>query len=359
MRFEFSHRISRTALCAAAVLVALSLVIASCGDDDDPNGPPDDFVFATDSASSYARVDRMGMPAVATAVITSKDAYNAGDPTADAVFAGEIETNVMALHAALDDDLTGLDLTPCATMECVDEQVEPYVVPDVLRLDTAMPSGFPNGRALEDQVVDVTLALVLLDLGEHAVTTFADIPLNPPANDVSFSSAFPYLAPTNTNAVPAPPFFFAANPASEYTRVDRMGVPAVATALIASKDEYNAGDPVDDADFAEERRDNISALHQALDDDLEGLGFAPCATLRCASQLGQVAVPDVLTLDMSMAAGFPNGRRLPDQVIDLTLAVVLLHLDSLEVTTFADIPLNPDANDVDFLSAFPYLAESQ
>lgn len=358
MRFELSHRISRTALCAAAVLVALSLVIASCGDDDDPNGPPDEFVFATDSASSYTRVDRMGMPAVATAVITSKDAYNAGDPVGDAAFLSEIDAKIMTLHAALDDDLTGLGLTPCATLECGDEQVAPYVVPDVLRLDTAMPSGFPNGRGLQDQVIDVTLALLLLDLDVHTVTTFADIPLNPPANDVAFSSAFPYLAPTNTNPVPDP-FLFATNPASEYTRVDRMGAPAVATALIASKDEYNAGDPVDDADFAQERRDNISALHAALDDDLEGLGLTPCPTLRCASQLGQVAVPDVLTLDTSMAAGFPNGRRLPDQVIDLTLAVVLLHLDSLEVTTFADIPLNPDANDVDFLSAFPYLAESQ
>ena len=64
-----------------------------------------------------SRVDRMGMPAVATAVITSKNAYNQANPSDDAagVFVSEIVANVGAIHAALDDDLTSLGLTPCAT----------------------------------------------------------------------------------------------------------------------------------------------------------------------------------------------------------------------------------------------------
>src|SRR5688572_17102524 len=49
--------------------------------DDTDTTPPDPFVFATDPATAYARVDRMGMPAVARDVIASDDAYNAANPT--------------------------------------------------------------------------------------------------------------------------------------------------------------------------------------------------------------------------------------------------------------------------------------
>ncbi len=44
----------------------------------------DGYAFATDDASAYTRVDRAGMPAINTAVISSKDAYNAADPVDDA-----------------------------------------------------------------------------------------------------------------------------------------------------------------------------------------------------------------------------------------------------------------------------------
>ncbi len=75
-------------------------------------------------------------------------------------------------------------------------------MPDAIRIDTSMPAAFPNGRPLDAPVVDVTLALVLLDLGTPgdcggnpcSVTTFAELPLNPPANDVPFSQTFPFLA---------------------------------------------------------------------------------------------------------------------------------------------------------------------
>ena len=163
----------------------------------------DPFVFAVDPPEAYARVDRMGMPAIATAVITSKDNYNAADPSDDAAgtFVGEIVANVTAVHAALDDDLTSLGLTPCGgsatepTVGACIDQAAPLVVPDTLTLDVSAAAGFPNGRALPDQVIDLTLAVVLLDLSVHDVTTFAGLPLNPPANDLPFPADFPYLAP--------------------------------------------------------------------------------------------------------------------------------------------------------------------
>jgi hypothetical protein len=210
----------------------LPLVLLACGDDEDTDGdddddnvptdtdttdtdtdtdtvdtddtdttPPDPFVFATDPATAYLRVDRMGMPAVATAVIATDDAYNAANPTDDIAgdFVGEITASVEFLHNELDGDLAALvpPLTPCGTAECVNEQAGMYVLPDTLTLDTTIYAAFPNGRLLEDPAIDLTLALLLLDLDVHPVTTFADLPLNPPANDVPFPTTFPYLAPAH------------------------------------------------------------------------------------------------------------------------------------------------------------------
>lgn len=193
-------RVSVARLVTFGLAFCLGVGALACSDDDDDNndGVPDDpFVFAMDAPASYTRVDRMGMPAIATAVISSgnKDAYNEDSPAGDAAghWVADITNNVMALHGALDDDLSGLGLTPCATGDCVG-QAAPLVVPDVLSVDPSAASGFPNGRRLSDPVIDVTLAVVLLDLATHPVTLFADLPLNPPANDRVFSNAFPYLA---------------------------------------------------------------------------------------------------------------------------------------------------------------------
>ena len=154
----------------------------------------DAFEIADDPASAYTRVDRLGMPGVATALITDKDAYNAGDPSDDEAFVAEITTAVETVHAALDDDVMAAGLTPCAPADCV-AAAAPLVVPDTIQIDASMPSGFPNGRRLDDPVMDVVLGLLMLDLEAHPVTTLAELPLNPPANDKAFSEAFPYLAP--------------------------------------------------------------------------------------------------------------------------------------------------------------------
>ena len=162
------------------------------------------WAFRTDDPGDYTRVDRMGMPAVATALIndlagTNKNAYNDGDPADDAAgtFVPELVANIDGLHAALDDDLLGLGLVPCtggAGGSCV-AQGAPLIIPDTLTIDTSAPAGFPNGRTLPDPVIDVTLAVVLLDLsapGQDA-TTFVGV-LNPAANDAEFLDTFPYLA---------------------------------------------------------------------------------------------------------------------------------------------------------------------
>ncbi len=167
----------------------------STSDSDSTTGS-DAFVFASDPPESYARVDRMGMPATATALISSKDAFNAASLIDDAngAFLQELAQSVSTLHDILDDDLVALGLTPCDTITCTYVQTSLHVFPDTLKLDLTNPPGFPNGRRLSDPVIDLTLAVLFLDLEVHTVDTFADIPVNPPANDVTFSPVFPFLA---------------------------------------------------------------------------------------------------------------------------------------------------------------------
>lgn len=183
------------------------------------------FNFRTELPSSYTRVDRMGMPAVATALVGAtpdeamptpplaerKNSYNDGNPSDDAMltFAGELLRNLGNLHAALDDDLAGLGLTPCSMSvpeggtlpECVAQTVGAggpavvsLIVPDTLKLNPAAASTFPNGRALADPVIDITLSVALLRISMHGPGTLAGVPVNPAANDVDFLETFPYLA---------------------------------------------------------------------------------------------------------------------------------------------------------------------
>jgi hypothetical protein len=164
-------------------------------DTDTTGGDP--YVFDDSPPEDYDQVDRMGMPAVNTAVIMSKDAYNESTPTDDAegTFVSEIVDSVTFLHSALDDDLADADLVPCMPDDCV-AQGAPLVVPDTIKIDLTGDPGFPNGRLPADPVVDVTLAVLLLDLsfqGQDALT-LAGLPLNPPANDVAFSDEFPFFA---------------------------------------------------------------------------------------------------------------------------------------------------------------------
>ncbi len=161
------------------------------------------------------------------------------------------------------------------------------VVPDVLAIDPSQPAGFPNGRLLPDPVIDVTLALLFLDVDAsgQSPATFAQLPLNPPSNDVPFRSGFPFLAPPQGSPPIASSggsaFNFRTAPDTQYVRVDRMGMPAVSTALIPSdtKIEYNDANPVVDAtgEFVPELTNTLEALTEGIGGDLLDLGFNICA----------------------------------------------------------------------------------
>jgi hypothetical protein len=181
----------------------------------------------------------------------------------------------------------GFNVNPCLNQVVSQGRtVANLVVPDVLRLDLNEPSGFPNGRRYLDPVVDVTLAVALLDLRVHSPGLLASLPLNPKGVDQPLPTTFPFLAPP----IGTPPvatgagnnFVFRTNPASAYVRVDRAGMPAVSTALIfppPSKNTYNDDSPAVDASgkWVAGISEQLQFYHAALADDFQRLGLTPCA----------------------------------------------------------------------------------
>ena len=138
---------------------------------------------------------------------------------------------------------------------------------------TPAPTGF-NVQACLDQVIPGT-----------GGTTVAGLPLNPGGNDVPNRTVFPYLAaPQGTpplSGTAGVNFNFNDGPVGAFARVDRMGMPAVSTALIGSsrKNSYNDADPSADVngDFVPDLVGQLTGLTNALADDLTGLGLTPCA----------------------------------------------------------------------------------
>jgi Domain of unknown function (DUF4331)/PEP-CTERM motif len=125
------------------------------------------------------QIDRMGRPAINTALIPSsmKDAFNAGMPSTDAA---NFSDEFLASITALSNPANAAALTPA-------------LLPDVLAFDTSNAGGFLNGRRLADDVIDAELNL----LSAGAITGDG---VN--GNNVPFLGAFPYLAPPN--AIPEP-----------------------------------------------------------------------------------------------------------------------------------------------------------
>ena len=139
----------------------------------------------------------------------------------------------------------------------------------------------------------------------------------------------------------------------QLVQVDRMGNPAVNVALIPfnRKDEYNAATTVNDAAglFAADITATLTAL---------GTNTTNINTLAAiAITNGDFVHLNVTTANtgaqggMNIGAGFPNGRRLTDDVIDTLLNVIT----NGALTTGDQV----NGNDVQFGSSFPFLAPAQ
>jgi hypothetical protein len=122
-----------------------------------------------------------------------------------------------------------------------------------------------------------------------------------------------------------------------FMQLDRFGLPAINTVFIPTdqKQTFNQSVPASDpANFEDEVRATLEAF--GVTGDAQDL-------------IATTVLPDIQPIDTSFPTAFLNGRALPDDVIDGELTLIF----------GAGTPLssdNVDANDVPFLSTFPYLA---
>jgi hypothetical protein len=164
-------------------------------------------------------------------------------------------------------------------------------------------------------------------------------------------------------------------------QISRLGMPLVNEAVVpvGMKDRFNASRPKDDAQFLPfvldpELAKLLNQLYgisvpQAPRNDLvqvfltgipglnQPVNVVPAEMLRLNMSIPPSAEPNRLGVIAGDNAGFPNGRRLADDVVDISLRVVA----GVLVPGFNIEPNNRlgdgvDANDVPFLDHFPFCA---
>ncbi|GAA4621513.1 DUF4331 domain-containing protein [Actinoallomurus vinaceus] len=171
------------------------------------------------AAGGYTQVSRLGNPLVNEVVIplADKDRFNASIPWNDAWFANyvtrpELPKLIQKIYkipapAEPRNDLTQVFLTGVPKLN-----QPPGVRPaELMRLNTSIPpakspkrlgvldgdnAGYPNGRRLTDDVVDISLQVVEGEL----LGKKNDLGDGVNANDAAFDRAFPYVASPNSGS---------------------------------------------------------------------------------------------------------------------------------------------------------------
>jgi uncharacterized protein DUF4331 len=162
-----------------------------------------------------------------------------------------------------------------------------------------------------------------------------------------------------------------------FVQVSRLGMPLVNEVVlpIGQKDKWNGSRPADDAQFgsyvtdpevpkllqaiynipapATPRNDLVQVFLTGVPDLNQPSGVRPAEMLRLNTDIGPVAAPSRMGVLGADIAGFPNGRRLTDDAIDITLQAAAGILTGARISTLGD---GVDRNDVPFRSTFPYLA---
>lgn len=187
-----------------------------------------------------------------------------------------------------------------------------------------------------------------------------------------------------------------------FVQVSRLGEPLINEVIIpvGQKDRWNASDPGSDSQFAKfyqqpELATLVNVLYPSLPDartsgrdDLVAILLTGVPGLNLSKdRMGKVRQADLLRLNTAIPpctadpvddtgtcqrtgvlagdlAGFPNGRRLEDDVTDIELRAVADGYGAFLNTNFGLPNLSPNnqvgdgvnANDQPFLSSFPYVA---
>ncbi|MGH3137859.1 MAG: DUF4331 family protein [Gaiellaceae bacterium] len=137
-------------------------------------------------------------------------------------------------------------------------------------------------------------------------------------------------------------------------QIERMGRPAILTVFIPPnpfeagstadgnlEDQFNRTTPNrDQARWRNEVVNSLTLLY-SLNDGTDD----PSDDAGKIQGLANILLPDILTVDLSKATGFLNGRGLADDVIDAELGLITEGLITTDCVN----------NDSTFLSGFPYL----
>ena len=133
---------------------------------------------------------------------------------------------------------------------------------------------------------------------------------------------------------------------SGWQRIDRMGRPAINTVFNITDGEKDLSNLVNPADDRSTMKDTTVAVLSALSAVVVNAG-ATGYTPAQINGIANVLLPDTLTIKLGNSAGFLNGRKPSDDVINAEFSLV---------TNGALTSDGVDANDKVFPSSFPFLA---
>ncbi len=163
---------------------------------------------------NWVQVARLGMPLVNEVVIPvgQKDKFNGSQPANDTQFAAsvlnpELANLIPVLYPGVNvptsvdlglglggrEDIATIFLTGIPGVN----QPAGVVPSEMLRVNTSMPSGFPNGRLLSDDVTDIeiqALAGATAFSPDFNISPNKDLSDGVDSNDQPFTGSFPYLA---------------------------------------------------------------------------------------------------------------------------------------------------------------------
>jgi len=337
------------------------------------------------------QIDRMGRPGITTALIGTfdgdaaaagalKDSYNVAAAADWGSFLPEIAAN-LAIYDSLD-TVCGNQLLAAAPPAAADTYLglAGALADDQLYVNTTGPTCttylaveanatgvVPNddcgGRALGFDVMDVTYSVL-------AIGALAGVGDDIDADDGTPSADFPFLDAPGEPVIPTP------DPPALGAAIDRMGRPAISTALVGTfsgdaavsgpmKDAYNVAAAADWADYLAEIAANL-AIYDSLD-TLCGnqLLAGDPGTATTYSTLAGALADDQLYVNTSstscgqylaveadatgiLANADCGGRGLAYDVIDTTYS-------ALAAGILAGVGDGIDADDGTFSATFPYL----
>ena len=195
----------------------------------------------------------------------------------------------------------------------------------------------------------------------------------------SLKSASPIIGVWSTTSRPATTTRAAGTESSTgtFVQISRLGMPLVNEVVIplGQKDKWNGSNPTGDGQFlnfvtdpevpkllqavygiqapATPRNDLVQVFLTGVPGLNQPSGVKPGEMIRLNTDIAPTASPARLGVLAADIQGFPNGRRLTDDVVDITLQAAVGVLGGVK-TSLGD---GVDRNDVAFRTTFPYIAQ--